>query len=113
MKVCRQCLHFRLHLPRNTGIGLCSQWVQTEESTGFCSWFKGKTIKPTVYNPWSRNGKSFAEWSALKKGVDCMTGNPMEYWEIKAIAGKYGIPSTDIEKFKNNAVKQLEMTWEQ
>ncbi|MGX1930230.1 hypothetical protein [Flagellimonas sp. 2504JD4-2] len=112
MKVCRHCLHFRLHLPRNTEVGLCSKWVQTEDSNGKCGWFKSRPPEPILHNPWSRNGKSFAEWKALTKGVDCMTGYPLEYWKIKAIADKHGIPSKDIEKFKNNAVKQLDIGYE-
>ena len=109
MKSCRRCKFFRLHLDRNKDVGLCSQWVQTEFANGFCDWFKSREFPKRKYDPWSINGKSWFEWIALTRGVDCMTGHPLEYWKIKEVAEKFGIPLKDIEKYKNNKVKQLEL----
>ncbi len=109
MECCRRCKFFRFHLSRNTAVGLCSQWIQTEFSNGTCDWFKPREYPKVKYNPKSKNGKTFFEWTALNKGFDCNTGNPLDYAQIKAIANKYGWPLSDIQKFKKNKVKQLEL----
>lgn len=109
MAACCQCRFFTLHLSRNTNVGLCSQWIQTEFASSNCDWFKAKIIQKVKYNPWSKNGKTYREWFALKYGKDCMTGNPLEYWKIKSIAEKFKIPTNDIERFKRNEIKQLQL----
>ncbi|QQV90403.1 hypothetical protein Omtje5_4 [Cellulophaga phage Omtje_5] len=71
------------------------------ESESNCDFYH-RLIGDFPHDPLSINGKTYPDYLALNKGYCWVTGNQLSYDFIKAVALKYKIGISLIEKFKIN-----------